>query len=768
MSVSYLELDAWNIIEKGFDPKNQRKSESIFSLGNGYMGQRANFEEHYSGDTLVGNYIAGIYYPDPTKVGWWKNGYPEFYARLVNCVNWNGIDITVDGMSLDLTVCKVSDFIRTLNMREGYLERSFVAELSNGNKIQVKAQRFLSLIDKEIAAIKYSITALNFSGKLDIVPFLDADVKNETSNYGEIFLETVEHKIEGREIFVETKTRRSDYHICTGMTFDIVENDKAIEFAVNPVEKDKYTALAATVNCEPGKTFTIYKYVANITSRDYTAKHLLEKCRQILASAVRKGYAQLFAAQQQAWQIIWKNSDVMIEGDLAAQQAMRFNIFQLNQTYRGDDSRLNIGPKGFTGEKYGATTQWDSEAYCIPYYLSTAVPQISKNLLLYRYNHLAMAIENATNLGYKKGAALFPMATVDGHECQNEWEITFEEIHRNGAIAYAIYNYVHYTGDKTYLIDYGLEVLIAIARFWSQRATFSNEKRKYVILGVTGPNEYENNVNNNWHTNNIASWEMQYTIEIISYVKNAAPQQYKELITKLNFSEYEETAFWRKIVDNMYFPIDERLGIFLQQDDYLDKEQTLAKDLDLCERPISQHWSWDRILRSCFIKQADVLQGIYFFYDSFDPETIKNNFDFYEPRTVHESSLSPCIHALLAARLGYGDKAYELFMRTARLDLDDYNHEVAAGCHITSMAGTWLALVHGFAGMHIKEDKLHFNPFIVQKWQAYAFKILFRENLLSIRISKDKIEIQNESETTINVVIFGKSVVVEAYSTVVM
>ena len=208
-----------------------------------------------------------------------------------------------------------------------------------------------------------------------------------------------------------------------------------------------------------------------------------------------------------------------MEGDEEAQQGIRFNIFHLNQTYRGDDPRLNIGPKGFTGEKYGGSTYWDTEAFCIPFFLCTAPASVTRNLLLYRYKHLEKAIENAQKLGYTNGAAFYPMVTMNGEECHNEWEITFEEIHRNGAIAFAIYNYIRHTGDHAYLIDYGLEVLIAISRFWSQRVNWSGEKMKYVILGVTGPNEYENNVNNNWYTNTLASWTLQYTIETIELVQ---------------------------------------------------------------------------------------------------------------------------------------------------------------------------------------------------------------------------------------------------------
>ena len=395
-------------------------------------------------------------------------------------------------------------------------------------------------------------------------------------------------------------------------------------------------------------------------------------------------------------------------------------------------------------EKYGGVTYWDTEAYCLPFYLATAGRAVARELLVYRYNQLDKAIENAAKLGFRDGAALYPMVTVNGEECHNEWEITFEEIHRNGAVAYAIFNYIRYTGDTAYLADCGLEVLLSVARFWAQRITWSGARRKYVMLGVTGPNEYENNVDNNWYTSYIACWSMRYAAESAAWVRENRPADYARICAKRRFDETAETKRWLEIADGMYFGEDRELGIFLQQDGYLDKEQTLAKDLDPADRPINQRWSWDRILRSCLIKQADVLQGLYFFGDDFDLDTVRRNFRFYEARTVHESSLSPCVHAILAARIGDLDKAYELYLRTVRLDLDDYNREVREGCHVTSMAGSWLSVVEGFGGMRVRDGVLSFDPQLPAAWESLSFKVNFRDRVLTVRITRNAVEVANE------------------------
>jgi len=739
---NYIKAHEWNIIEEGFDPHLNKISESIFSLGNGRMGQRANFEESYSGETLQGNYVAGVYYPDKTRVGWWKNGYPEYFAKVLNAANWIGIAIEIDGVALDLAQAKVEDFSRVLHMKEGYLERNFKATLSNGYQVQVKAIRFCSIADDEVGAIKYQIKALNFDGELNIKSYIDGDVKNQDSNYDEKFWDFVADDEADNSCFLTLRTKKSAFEVCTGAHISVQKNGQKQELTMQTIRQEKYIAQQFSVAVAKGDEVTFYKTAVNLSSQNYEPQQLLQAAKTALNNAAAKGFEQLFTEQQQAWAKKWQESDIIIEGDVAAQQAIRFNIYQLFQTYTGADDRLNIGPKGFTGEKYGGSTYWDTEAYCVPFYLATAPQQVSKNLLIYRYKQLDKAIENAQKLGFTNGAALYPMVTINGEECHNEWEITFEEIHRNGAIAYAIFNYIRYTGDANYLAEYGLEVLFGIARFWKQRVNWSQAKSQYVMLGVTGPNEYENNINNNWYTNYLAVWCLKYAQEAAAWVQQNAPQRYQELKSKLNFST-DEFAQWQHIVEHMYYPYSEEFGVYLQQDGYLDKEQILVKDLPAAERPLNQKWSWDRILRSCFIKQADVLQGFYFFEDDFDFDTHKRNFDFYEPRTVHESSLSPCVHSILAAKLHDEARAYEFYLRTSRLDLDDYNNDTEDGLHITSMAGTWMSVVEGFAGMRVRNDKLIFNPFLPQKWKSFSFTVGFRGANIKLSISKEEIHIVN-------------------------
>ncbi|MFN9327832.1 MAG: glycoside hydrolase family 65 protein [Cyclobacteriaceae bacterium] len=754
---NYIKHHEWQIIEEGFDPHLHRVSESLFSIGNGRMGQRANFEEEYSGEMHQGSYVAGVYYPDKTRVGWWKNGYPEYFAKVLNAPNWIGIRIQINGQSLDLAKCRVENFRRVLDMKQGVLHRTFVATLPDGKRVAVDASRFCSMHNGEIGAIRYAITPLNFSATATLVLDVDADVVNKDSNYDEKFWNEVSQQADSSLAMVTAETRKTLFHVTTGMTWQLEQGGKKVDVSPKVISRNKYAGHELSVSLRENEPLVIVKYAAVLSSENHPKATLGQAARQQLEGARAQGFDNLLKAHAAVWAHKWEECDITIDGDVAAQQGIRFNIFQLMQTYTGDDERLNIGPKGFTGEKYGGSTYWDTEAYCLPFYLGTSDPKVARNLLVYRYKHLQRAIENAGKLGFTNGAALYPMVTMNGEECHNEWEITFEEIHRNGAVAYAIFDYIRYTGDEAYLAEYGLEVLVGISRFWAQRVNWSADRKKFVMLGVTGPNEYENNVNNNWYTNTIAVWTLGYTLYAIDYVKRNHGGNFSLIKTNVHLQD-DELKQWDRIASNMYFPEDKQRGVFLQQDGFLDKELLTVNDLKREDRPLNQKWSWDRILRSCFIKQADVLQGLYFFEENFDRDTIKRNFDFYEPMTVHESSLSPCVHVILASVLGYKEKAYEMYLRTARLDLDDYNNDTEDGCHITSMAGTWMSLVKGFGGMRVRNGQLHFHPYLPDQWKSYSFRLEFRGRVVKVNVAKSGTRVVLESGQPLEVVLNGQNV----------
>ena len=747
-------IDEWKIIQDKIEFEENRLAESIMSLGNGYMGMRGNYEESYSKDSHRGSYIAGVWYPDKTRVGWWKNGYPEYFGKVPNSVNYIGIKVFIDDKELDLATCEVKDFYRELDMKNGVLTRKFIANIDN-KEIEVNIVRFLSISRKELAVIKYDVKALNFNGKIKFVPYLDSNVANEDSNYEEEFWTGVDSYSNNLEGSVVASTKENNFNtpvftIAANMNIKVNGNIDNI----NHSNSNRYSENEIEMNISKGEIVGIEKYITIVSTRDYEKSQLIKESKKILDEETVKGYETLYKEHCEAWNKRWETADIKIDGDILAQQGIRYNLFQLFSTYYGEDSRLNIGPKGFTGEKYGGATYWDTEAYCLPVYLGVADKQVSKNLLEYRYNQLEPAKTQAKKLGLE--GALYPMVTFNGEECHNEWEITFEEIHRNGTIVYAIYNYTNYTGDYSYIKEKGIDVIVEVARFWASRVHLSTRKDKYMIHGVTGPNEYDNNVNNNWYTNYIAKWCLEYAVENIEKLKS----ENIEAIIRNNVDD-EDINKWSKIAQNMYLPYDEDLDIIVQHDDFLDKEFIKVKDLPKENLPLNQKWSWDKILRSCYIKQADVLQGIYYFGDKFTKEQKKKNFDFYEPYTVHESSLSPSIYSIIASEIDNLEKAYELYSRTARLDLDNYNNDTEDGLHITSMSGAWLAIVQGFAGMRTYNGKLSFSPKLPKGWIGYSFNINYRENNIRISVTQDNIKIENLSGESFEVIINNKTYIVK-------
>lgn len=749
--------DNWRIIQEGFNPTQNRFFESLMSSGNGMMGLRGNHEEDYSGDSLKGTYIAGVYYPDKTRVGWWKNGYPEYFAKVLNAIDFIGIKVNINGENVDLATSNFKDYKRELDMKESVLRRTFIFICKDGSEYEIKAERFLSYADYHLAAIKYSITALNEDGQIILTPFLNGDVKNEDANYDEKFWEFVNSGASCETSFLTMKTKKTGFNISTAFAWELIGSDN---YKKSVVEKTsgEFVGVEIESKITKGATISLEKYISVISDRYYDSsdyKVMGQIAIEKAWEAKKTGYSQLLARHIDKWYNIWSMVDITISGDVSAQQGIRFNIYQLNCTYSGDDPRLNIGPKGFTGEKYGGSTYWDTEAYCLYFYLGTKDPKVAKNLLEYRYNHLEKAKENSKKLGTL--GALYPMVTMNGEECHNEWEITFEEIHRNGAITYAIKLYTDYTGDFSYLTQKGIDVLVEISRYWASRVNYNLAKDLYMILGVTGPNEYENNVNNNWYTNLMAKWSLQYTVDTLNIMKNQYNELYLAAIKRLSLS-IEEVEEFKRISQNMYLPEDKELGIFLQQDGYLDKDLSPVSTLDSSDLPLNQKWSWDRILRSCYIKQADVLQGLWFFIDEFTFEEKSRNFDFYEPRTVHESSLSPCVHSIIAAELGREAKAYELYLRTARLDLDNYNNDTDDGLHITSMAGTWMSIVYGFGGLRIKDGLIHLAPFKPKSWNEYSFRFVFRDRILKATVNASGAEIILEKGDPIDIMLFGKIV----------
>lgn len=525
----YLKTDEWNIIEDQFHPDRQRMSESIFSLGNGRFGQRGYFEEPYSSDSYRGSFVAGITFLDKTRVGWWKNGFPPYYTRIPKAADWSRINLRLIDEELDLAGWDVDSFNRRLDMKEGIFYRDMEVTSPRGNQLRIHVEHITNMARPNLCLIKYSVSSINYTGRISLVPILDGNIVDDADLPNLKIWNILRSGSTSSCAYLWTQTRREDAQVCYAMTYQFFKNNKETTANLIRIEKEKQTGFSVGADVKPGDNVTLIKYTAIASSLYHERSELVEHSVAEAREAKSIGWNTLVEEHRRAWQEIWDETDVVIEGDPEAQQGIRYNIFQLYQTYRGDDPRLNIGPKGFTGEKYGGNTYWNTELCCVPFFLLSTPKEIAKNLLAYRYNQLPKAIENARKLGFKDGAALFPQVTNNGEECHSEWEITFEEIHRNNIIVYAIVQHAALTGNMDYIAKYGLEVMIAVSRFWSQRVSFSQPKQKYVILGVTGPDEYENNVDNNWYTNYSCIQCLKMTLRFLEMVAQQYPDEYAHI-----------------------------------------------------------------------------------------------------------------------------------------------------------------------------------------------------------------------------------------------
>ena len=737
----YLITDEWSIREDGFHTDYLRMTESVFSLGNGRIGQRGNFEEPYSSDSYQACFVAGVPYLDKTRTGWWKNGFPTYYTRIPRAANWSRVRLRLFDEELDLARWGIDQYSRELDMRRGIAYRDMEVTSPRGKSLRIHVEHLTHMAQPDLCLVKYRVTSLNYTGKLSLMPLIEANLKDHSEVTGERVWNILTEGTTPHVAYLHTQTRHEDAQVCYALSYRVEKNHRETPHSPIRIEKEDTVGFSVGIDVKPGDTVSLESYVAITSSLYYERKALVETCTGLATGACAKGWDALTEEHCRAWEDIWREADVTIEGDPEAQQGIRYCIFQLYQTYRGDDPRLNIGPKGFTGEKYGGNTYWNTELCCVPYFLLATSRPIAENLLRYRYNQLPQAIANARALGIGGGAALYPQVTSNGDECHNEWEITFEEIHRNNIIIHAITRHASTTGSMDYIAACGLEVMIAICRYWSRRVSFSEQRGQYVILGVTGPDEYQNNVDNNWYTNYSCVQCLKSTLKAIRLIAAERPEDYARICRTTGFNPAEESARWEDIIRRMYLPEDKERGIFVQNDGFMDKELHDTSAIPPEERPLNQHWSWDRILRSCYIKQADVLLGLYLYGRNFDTDTLRRNFRFYAPMTVHESSLSPHIHSILAARIGDMEQAYNLFMHATRMDLDDYNNEAEQGLHVTSMPGAWMALVSGFLQTYVIDGTLCLSPRLPSKWQGYTLRLNFRKRTLRVRVTKEGTDI---------------------------
>lgn len=739
----YLEVDPWIIEEKGFHKERGRVSEAIFSLANEFMGVRGYFDEGYSGDKLIGSYVNGIYDEKEIIHAAYFRGMAKRFCFMINTVDWLYTRIHLDGEQLDLSACKFSDFKRSLDMRTGILEREFVWTTKSGKMLKVKFERMLSMVHANVGFQKVSFTALNFDGNIDIKSGVDFTPVHELENKN--FWTAV--KNDDRSIMCRTENS----HQFLYSEFGLYSKDPVSSVQEN---SDKIVAKRFSMELKRNEENYFVKRVINYAERkrEQAPEKVWKDAKELSKSLSDIEFESEKQAHIDFWTEAWKNLDITIDGDEENQQGVRFCVFNLQQTYHGNDPTLNVGAKGLTGEYYYGWTWWDTETYCLPFYMFSN-PKAARSLLEYRYNTLPEARERAKEMDCE--GSCYPMGTIDGTESCGTWQHGNLEIHVSAAIPYGIWHYNRVCGDKDFLYNKGFEMLLEASRYFASRGSYGAETGKYGYFGVMGPDEFHMMVNNNCYTNFMAKKAFDFTLEVMAEIKKADRNKYDEVMNRLKVTD-AEVADWKKKSEDMYISFDEKTKLFEQHDGYYNLPYIDVKSIPHTEFPVYDHWEYGRIFRTSMTKQPDVLLFLFFFSQQFGMDVKKANYEYYEPRCSHESSLSPSIHSILACELGKIDEALGFSEYAARLDLDDYNRNTHQGLHITSMAATWMNIVYGYGGMRTDGEYVVFNPVLPGNWKGYSFKLTYDGKVIEVKVKGKKADFKILGDGSVKLKIKGK------------
>jgi alpha,alpha-trehalose phosphorylase len=736
-------LDPWGIRESGFDTASHFLRETLFALGNGYIGLRGTGEEGYSGPagtSLDGTYLNGFYESEPIQYPEAAFGLARTNQFMLNVPNAKGIELWLGDERFDPLQGTLGQWERSLDFRTGVLQRSLEWTSNGGKRVAIRTRRVVPFAHKHLFAIEFEVTPLNFSGPVRLLSTVNGAVQNQEAGDDP----RVGSAVSGpalQTLAIEQDGAFSALTQCTHNSgFTLVS---AIDTSVQcdaPVRRTSERAWQRAgqrfeVDAVAGQALRLTKYGSYFSSRDYPSGELLARARAALEQAREAGFDALCAAQAAYLDDFWAHADVEIAGDDALQQGIRFNQFHLLQSV-GRDGKTNIAAKGVTGEGYEGHYFWDTEIYIFPFFLYNK-PEIARKLLEYRYAGLEQARERARQMAHARGA-LYPWRTIAGSECSAYFPAGTAQYHINADIAYSIKLYYEATGDLAYMAQAGAEIVLETARIWLGIGSYDRAGR-FCINEVTGPDEYTALVNNNYYTNAMAQMHLRFAADSADLLRRERPADFERIARAIGL-DAGELADWRRAADLIFLPYDAELGIHEQDDSFLSKKVWDFAATPKENYPLLLNYHPMVIYRHQVCKQADVVLALLLLPDQFTLDAKRRDFDYYEAVTTHDSSLSSCIFSIVASEVGYHHKAYDYFMETARLDLDDTHGNTHYGVHTAAMAGTWMGVAYGFAGMRVAGGALRFAPTLPAQWQHYQFKIQLRGALLQVRVGREQVE----------------------------
>jgi alpha,alpha-trehalose phosphorylase len=726
-------VDPWGLIETEYSDQDLGHTETLFAVGNGYLGMRANPEEGRDAHSH-GTFVNGFHETWRIQHAEDAYGFATTGQTIVNVPDAKLLKLYVDDEPFLLSTADLESYQRMMDFRRGVLTRDVVWRTPAGKRVRVTSRRMVSLTHRHLAVMTFDVTLLDTAAPVVVSSQLlnrqdgedeyhvraaalgEGKDPRRSRKFSERVLEPRLQRESGNEVILGYRCAHSGMTLACGTR----------HFVETPCHKDVTTSVGAdlakwvvTVHATPNDPVRITKLVTYHTSTGVPAQELADRCTRTLERAEEDGLEQLFADQEQWLDGFWSNSDIVLRGDDRAQQALRWNLFQLAQASARTQEQ-GIAAKAVTGGGYDGHYFWDSEVYVVPF-LAYTDPEAARQMVRFRWKMLGAARTRAKEMSQR--GALYPWRTINGEEASAYYAAGTAQYHINAAVVFALHRYLEATGDLDFLAVEGAEMLVETARLWADLGFFAtNGSDLFHIHRVTGPDEYTTVVNDNMYTNTMARFNLSYAARTVRLLAEWSPDHFAALCRRTNL-DHGELDDWDAAADAMYIPFDDELGIHPQDSVFLELEQWDWEGTPADEYPLLLHYHPLVIYRHQVLKQADVVLAMFLQGGHFDEDQKRRNFDYYDPITTGDSSLSACVQSIVAAKVGYGHMAVDYFQRALYLDLDDCQGNTADGVHIASAGGTWAAVVHGFAGMNEHGDHLRFDPQLPDKWDSMTFHL---------------------------------------------
>lgn len=724
----------YTVVETEYNAENNKNNETIFTIANGYIGVRGFFEEGFYGPSEESDpttMINGIYEYFPYHHIWCRPGFPERYHAIVGQANPIDVRVLLNGEAATLAY-GVKDYSRTLDMRDGRVVRKFVFTAKNGASAALVFERFASQKDKHLLFLRISAEAktdckVAFVSKLKSLASASGTVKEEIGGAaGDVFKDPEAVRADGcMEVSYSTKV--SGFSIACAVVDGV---DRAA--AVTHSDGEGMLCNVYEAEVRAGEKVVYTRAAGFATMRDF--RDFRRVLAQKVSQAFKDGYDSALAKSKAELDAFWKITDIQIDSDALVQQGIRFSMFQIYQS-TGKDGITNISANGLTGTGYSGHTFWDTEIFMMPMYIYTN-PEIARQLIMYRYNILDKARERAAQMDDQ--GALFSWNSINGEECGHVFEAVTAQYHINNAVYYAIYRYYEATQDEEFLVDYCAEILFEISKCMAHRGNFIEARGgEFCINVVCGPDEYNPIVDNNLYTNMMTKRQLYFALSVAKLMREKYPEKYRALWEKCKLSD-EELALWQKAADRMRLPYNEEMGIYMQDDNFLYKDPIDLEAIPKEKLPLLTHLHPLNLWRYQVIKQADIVLLTFLCSDAFTPEMRRKIFDFYEAKTIHDSSLSAGIHSIVACDIGDGGEAYNYLKQSCRMDLDNVNRNTFFGLHAACMGTSWMMLVNGYGGLRIIDGVLHFKPYCAEQWKGFTFRLRYRGSVLAVHVTREQ------------------------------